>query len=145
MDDETLIALVEAIPPGHWMSYGDLCAEAGGHPRQALGLNGRLTRLAPHGAHRVLKEDGTVAPTALGDPRRVHNTLAKEKLGFTRGRADPGARIVGPLAARVREEAARARAEAAHEREAARHEADAAGPVPVAPADLSVDHGAAAA
>lgn len=93
MDDETLQDVVAAIPPGRWMSYADVCEAAGGHPRQALGLNMRLERLGCAGAHRVLKTDGTVAPAALGDPRKVHNALAKEKLAFVRGRADPAARV----------------------------------------------------
>jgi alkylated DNA nucleotide flippase Atl1 len=93
MDDEALRAVVEAIPPGRWMTYGDVCAAAGGVPRQALGVNLRLERLGCAGAHRVLKADGTVAPTALGDPRRVHNALAREKLTFVRGKADPAARL----------------------------------------------------
>jgi alkylated DNA nucleotide flippase Atl1 len=93
MDDEVLRAVVEAIPPGRWMSYGDVCEAAGGAPRQALGLNARLERLGCAGAHRVLKTDGTVAPTALGNPRKVHNQLARDRLAFTRGRADPAARV----------------------------------------------------
>jgi alkylated DNA nucleotide flippase Atl1 len=99
MDDEALRAVVAAIPPGRWMSYGDVCAAAGGHPRQTLGVNARLERLDCPGAHRVLKGDGTVAPTALGDPRRVHNALAKEKLRFVRGHADPAARVTLPVEA----------------------------------------------
>jgi len=54
VDDETLVAVVEGIPEGCWMSYADPTtaqraavpgAAAGGSARQALGLNGRLTRL----------------------------------------------------------------------------------------------------
>lgn len=109
MDDDILRAVVAAIPPGHWMSYGDVCEAAGGEPRQALGVNMRLERLGCPGAHRVLKSDGTVSPTALGDPRKVHNALAKERLQFVRGRADPEARIpLGDVAGVVAEVAAAA-------------------------------------
>ena len=34
MDDGSLAAVVAAIPPGRWMSYGDVVAAAGGHPAQ---------------------------------------------------------------------------------------------------------------
>ena len=37
MDTDELRAVVEGIPPGHWMSYADVVAAAGGSPRQALG------------------------------------------------------------------------------------------------------------
>lgn len=121
MDDETLLTVVAGIPEGCWMSYADVCAAAGGSARQALGLNGRLTRLEAPGGWRVLKANGTIALTALGAPERVREQLLEEGVGFEGGKARPEQRLRSAEGVAA-EAAAREAAEARREEERARQE-----------------------
>ena len=99
MDIERLLSLLDDVPAGHWISYADLAVAAGGSLASARRVNAVLRKHGHPNAHRVLKSDGAIAPTALGNPDKVRRALKREGLKFADGRAPQEARIRPEVAA----------------------------------------------
>ena len=94
MDTDKLRAVLETVPAGRWTSYADIVATLGAAPAAARRVNQALIKHELPNAHRVLKGDGSIAPTALGDPDAVRERLKREGVKFdSLGRAPQEARF----------------------------------------------------
>lgn len=81
-----LYAVIDSIPPGYWMSYGDVC-EASGLTRTSAKAVGQYLAKAssvPKQIHRVLRNDGSIPGSWKGEIGTAENCQTKlEAEGLT--------------------------------------------------------------
>ena len=89
-DWSTLHAILEALPAGHWTTYGSLAEVIGTSPQPLGGHVAGCNQCA--NAHRILQSNGTVSPgftwTDPNDLRQPMEMLEYEGLPFHNGKAD---------------------------------------------------------
>ena len=89
-DWSALHTILEALPVGHWTTYGSL-ADAVGTAAQPLGAHVATCEQCSN-AHRILKSDGVVAPNfRWSDPedRRDPTEMLRAEGAFVNGKPDP--------------------------------------------------------
>lgn len=78
---EVVYGVINSIPSGRWMSYGDVC-EASGLSRstaKALGLSLSRRKDIPKNIYRVLRQDGGVSAGWRGEIGTAEDCIAKLK------------------------------------------------------------------
>ena len=90
-DWSALHTILEALPVGHWTTYGSL-ADAVGTAAQPLGAHVATCERCSN-AHRILRNDGAVAPNfTWSDPadRRDPTEMLRAEGAFVNGKPDSG-------------------------------------------------------
>jgi alkylated DNA nucleotide flippase Atl1 len=93
-DWSALPAILEALPVGHWTTYGSL-ADAVGTAAQPLGAHVATCHQCMN-AHRVLKSDGTIAPDFRWSDRyeeRDPTEMLRAEGALVNGKPDPARKL----------------------------------------------------
>ncbi len=69
VDWDRVHRVIESIPKGYWMSYGDVCEAAGmsRNSAKALGLSLSRAKYVPKTIYRVLRSDGGLSAGWKGE------------------------------------------------------------------------------